>query len=608
MKIIKSVGLAWSLLTMPEKRGALACLSVMIVAALASALMVASVVPFLAVLSEINLIHEVSILAWIYDTGGFQSNYGFLIALGGAVIVVICVASLILIASTWLITRYTFMRVHSISSRLMEHYLAQPYQYFLQAHSTNMSTNILMETQQVVQQYMRPLADLISSLLTIFAVVLTLFIFDPFVAFLVMFTFVPLFGSVLIMSRRYVARMGRLRVSANTSRTRVLGEALSGIKALKLANREAYYLDRFDTPSINMAKAEVGVNVISQIPRYAIQMFVFSGLVLLCLFMLDPQKIDDGTAMSSFLPVIGLLAFAGQRLMPELQKLFGALTLLTAGNAALKHIVNELSTGEQAVIDRSVLSAMGLRNRFDLESISYTHPNADRPSVKSVSLSISAGERIGIVGSSGAGKTTLADIILGLLVPHDGKMRSDGQKIDHEKLNSWRQTVGYVPQEIYIMDATLAQNIAFGLADHDIDQDKVKAAARGAQLHDFAIYELPEGYNTPMGERGIRLSGGQRQRIGIARALYNETDLIVFDEATSALDYVTERDVMAAIDGMTCDKTIILIAHRLSTIKNCDRIVVMEQGQIVDVGTWSDLETRSAPFKRLLGATDRKVS
>ena len=568
----------WALLDARERRNALKLLAVMVAAAFASAAMVGSVFPFLSVLSDPGMIREVPALARAYALGGFSSDYAFLVALGIGAIALIVVSNLVLILNTWAVTRFTQMRVHAISRRLLAHYLAQPYAFFLDRHSGDMSTNILAETGQVVQQFLRPLAELVSSSLTILAVVATLIAVDPVVASATIATFAAIYGGVMGLTRRYVRAMGRRRARANEARFRMAGEALGGIKDVKLLGREAAYLERYSAPSAEMARSQIGVGVLSQVPRYVIQIVAFGGIIVICLVLLDPAALQTREALGGILPLLGVLAFGGQRLIPELQKFYQSITQMTFGAAALDKVHDDLARGAAERLERDPPAPLGLSRALALEGVHYTYPRAERPGLSDVTLAIRAGERIGVVGASGAGKTTLADVILGLLTPQQGTLRVDGAPVTAATLRAWQQSVGYVPQDIFLTDASLSENIALGLRPDEIDRAKVERSARVAQLHDFAMAELPHGYATHIGERGVRLSGGQRQRIAIARALYHDADLIVFDEATSALDNLTEREVMAAIEALPGDKTIVMIAHRLSTVKVCDRIVVMEAG------------------------------
>jgi ABC-type multidrug transport system fused ATPase/permease subunit len=274
------------------------------------------------------------------------------------------------------------------------------------------------------------------------------------------------------------------------------------------------------------------------------------------------------------------------------------------GTAAVEMIYDDFQKDRSSRLAPGSASQprIGLTGQLDLEQISYKYPNASESNLGNVSLTIRAGERIGIVGSTGAGKTTLADVVLGLLVPSEGRMLADGMEINVDTLRAWQASVAYVPQDIFLMDTSVSENIAFGVPRDQIDQDRVEAVARIAQLDGFVRQDLPDGYETTVGEQGVRLSGGQRQRIGIARALYHNADLIVFDEATSALDNLTEREVMTAIDALPGDKTVVMIAHRLSTVKGCDKIIVMDKGRIVGIGPWSDLIEHNAAFRKIAEA------
>jgi ABC-type multidrug transport system fused ATPase/permease subunit len=328
-------------------------------------------------------------------------------------------------------------------------------------------------------------------------------------------------------------------------------------------------------------------------------------MVVLVILLLDPAEFAAGrnTSLADLLPVLGVIAFAGQRMMPELQRLYSALTMLKFGTAAVDSVFADLEGTRFAPDLRHTGDApLRLTSELRLADVSYRYPNAAKDSLQRSSLTIRAGERIGIVGGTGAGKTTLADLVLGLLAPTEGRILVDGVAIDDTTRRRWQRSVAYVPQELFLVDASIYENIAFGLKSGQVDRARVEESARLAQLDAFVRRDLPQGYDTTIGERGVRLSGGQRQRIGIARALYHDADLIVFDEATSALDNLTEREVMAAIEATPGDKTMLIIAHRLSTVRSCDRIIVLDKGQVVGIGPWAELMEENAAFRDLATA------
>ena len=589
-----------ALLTRAERRQALGVLAVIVLTGLLSAGMIGAVFPFLSVLADPGRIEEVPALKRAYDWGGFESDYAFILALGVGAIMVIVVANLGKIVQVWVVNRFALMRMHFLSHRLLGAYLAQPYAYFLDHHSGDLGTQILSETQQVVQMFFRPMAEAVAAFFTLVSIVALLLWIEPVVALLTFAILGGIYGGTYAITRRFVARWGRIRAQANAERFRIAGEALGGIKDIKLLGREGHYIDRYAGPSRRMAGVMVRANVLGQIPQNVVQMALFGGVVLLCLALLDPEALARGDALKDILPLLGVFALAGQRLMPEIGKLYRGFTQLSFGAAAVARLHADLEFADTAApLPRSAPLALGLKERLELKDVSYRYPNAEKPGLTDISLTIRAGERIGIVGSTGAGKTTLADIVLGLLTPTEGRLVTDGTEITPERIRSWQQSVGYVPQDIFLTDATVVENIALGLRTEDIDHDRAVEAACIAQIDDFIREELPDGYATRIGERGVRLSGGQRQRIGIARALYHDADLIVFDEATSALDNLTEAEVMAAIDALPGSKTVLMIAHRLSTVKSCDRILVLDRGCVAGFGPWADLASDNIAFRRL---------
>ena len=596
---LKTVRKAWSLLDKQERRNAVKVLAVMIMGAVASASMIGSIFPFLSVLTDTKYIDQTPALKWVYEAGRFKSEYQFLLALGLASIAVIILSNLVLIFQSWVVARYTQMRIYSISRQLFENYLGQDYEFFIRKHTTALSTKILSEAEQVVVRYLWPFGELISATLTVLAILGTLMAVRPLVAAVTIGLFATMYAIVVLTTRRYVRKMGQVRAHENQRRFHIAGEAFGAIKYLKLLGREETYLDNFSKSSLNMARVQVGIGVVSQVPRYLIQIVAFGGVILLCLVLIDPRSPNDNYSLGNVLPLIGILAFAGQRLMPELQRIYQSSTEMTYGAALVERVYADLCGSRRHAVVRGTLERLPLEHTLVLDRISYTYPQSDRASLTETSLTMRSGERIGFVGLSGAGKTTLVDIMLGLLRPGSGTLSVDGVELTPQNLRSWQQALGYVPQDIFLSDSTLYENIAFGLREDEIDRDRVVHSAQLASLHDFIISQLPDGYSTRIGERGVRLSGGQRQRIGIARALYTGASLIIFDEATSSLDNLTEREVMAAIDALPENKTIVIIAHRLSTVKSCDRIVLLHAGKVEDVGSWDELYFRNQRFREL---------
>lgn len=337
-------------------------------------------------------------------------------------------------------------------------------------------------------------------------------------------------------------------------------------------------------------------------PRNAFEIVVQGGLLIVLMVLL----IWSGHDLPSIVPMLGLYAFAGLRLLPALQEIYVNLTKISFCHAALDRLSSDLALAEPPVDPRKFRQTerLPLRRQLELRGVSYAYPNATRPALADISICIEARTTVGFVGATGAGKTTLVDVILGLLEPQDGEVLVDGTSIHPDQVRAWQRSIGYVPQNIFLADDTVAGNIAFGVSPQRIDLAAVERAAKCAELHDFVVDGLPDGYQTMIGERGIRLSGGQRQRIGIARALYHDPDVLIFDEATSALDNLTERAVMDAIHKLTHVKTILVIAHRLSTVRPCDRIFLLDRGRFKAAGTFSELLEQDAGFQRLATAAE----
>ncbi|WP_342832980.1 ABC transporter ATP-binding protein [Candidatus Hadarchaeum sp.] len=404
------------------------------------------------------------------------------------------------------------------------------------------------------------------------------------------------YGGIFLFVRQRLRRLGQVRAEADLQRFKISDEAFSMIKFLKLTGHAHYFLDQYTKASYKFSNVMATHMLMGRIPRYALDIVAFGGLLLVVLYLLITHQ-----ALGQVLPLIGVFGFASYRLLPAFQQVFSGLSQARFSQAALDTIYSDLQTYSQPLPSFEAMKPLSVKEKIELRNVSFTYPGNSRPAVSKVSLVIPAGASVALVGRTGAGKTTIADIILGLLRPSEGNLYVDDQKITDELLPCWQRNLGYVPQDVYLLDDTIGANIAFGIPKDKINMDTVIEVAKIANIHDF-VTNLPEGYNTLVGERGMRLSGGERQRIGIARALYHDPQVLVLDEATSALDSATEMTILEAIGVLKQKKTLIIIAHRMATVQHCDIIYVVEQGRIVDFGSYSELFARSAHFRKLMKA------
>jgi ABC-type bacteriocin/lantibiotic exporter with double-glycine peptidase domain len=381
---------------------------------------------------------------------------------------------------------------------------------------------------------------------------------------------------------------------ANQARFSAISEAFGATKELKVRGMENIHVHRFSVPAQIYASHQSSAQAIRQLPRFVMEALAFGGMILLMLLLM---RRDGG--LSTALPIITLYALASYRLMPALQQIYASLTLLRFAGPSLDALHNDLMSLKSTKNGSESITMIPIKQAITLDNIHYTYPNAAQAALKGISLTIPALYTVGLVGATGSGKTTLVDLMLGLLEAQQGSMKIDGKIIDKYYLRAWQLSIGYVPQQIYLADDTVAANIAFGTDPRDINQQAVERAAKIANLHDFVINKLPKGYQTTVGERGVRLSGGQRQRIGIARSLYHKPQVLILDEATSALDNLTEQAVMEALHNLGHDITVIIIAHRLSTVRECDIIFLLENGILKDQGTFDELTKVSTKFREM---------
>ena len=587
----------FDLLDKAEQKRFLILMGLLILVAIAELAGLGAVFLLLGVLSDPGRIQDSERLSWAYETFGFSSVSSFQIALAIVAIVVVLGSQAIKMAGIYANARFSSMRQYTLSSRLLSIYLRQPYTWFLGRSSSDVSRRVLSEVNSFIGKVLLPSLNLVSAGLVTLAIIGFLLAVDPVICIATGLIIGGGYLGIYFWQRRRLKWIGKELVRHNQTRFRLTQEAMGGFKEVKLMGLERGYSRRFESAALEAARHGAYASVLQQLPRIALEAIVFGFLIGLVMVLL---LWNEGN-LAAIIPKLGIFAFATLRLLPSLQKVYAAFTSILVGQASLEQIYDDFMKASKTAIDlpSGGDKRLSLDRGITLENVTFSYPAAERTALRNVSLKIPKCTTVGIVGGTGAGKTTLVDLILGLLTPDSGEVRIDETPLSRDNLRSWQRSIGYVPQSIFLTDDSVRQNIAFGVTKDAVDDQAVERAARLAALHDFVMDELPEGYETIVGERGVRLSGGQRQRIGIARALFHNPSLLILDEATSALDNITERVVMEAVETIRDEMTIIMIAHRLSTVRNCDVIYVMEHGTVASSGTYDELLNKSALFQRM---------
>lgn len=564
---------------------------------------IASIMPFMAVVTNPEVIETNRWLNAVYTGLGFSSEDAFLRFLGILVVVLLVLSNGLKALNTWLTLRFQNKMYYVLAHRLLARYMIEPYGFFLNRNTAELGKNVLAEARNVVTGVITPLTDLVSRSLITVAILGLLVLVDPLVALAIAAVLGGSYAVVYIIARTRLRGIGQQQVEANAAKFKAASESLSGIKELKVLGRETTFLDRFAVAAKRHSRNNVLFGLIAEMPRHALEIISFGGILLVVLYLLG-----RGDHTAGMVPLLALYAFAGYRLLPALQQLFAAFANLRQSMPALELLHRDLEpdpdnpfSAQQQLAAREHVPTLPFERSLKLEDVTFCYSGAANPALRGLSLEIGANTSVGFVGPTGCGKTTTVDLILGLLSPTSGRLLSDSRPITADNLAGWQRNLGYVPQQIYISDDTITRNIAFGIPDDDIDMEAVRRAAQVANLAQFVEQELPDGYDTEIGERGVRLSGGQRQRIGIARALYRDPPILVMDEATSALDGITEDHVMDAVRALSRSKTIIIIAHRLTTVRDCDVIYVLDHGRVTASGRFEDLYRDSEWFRSAAG-------
>ena len=569
--MLSSLKQLWQILSPLDKRKVIYVFILVMGMAFIESAGVISIMPFLAVLSNPNVVESNSYLKQLYDFTGAANKQNFILYLGFLSLFVVICSTVFKIVTQYAVNRFASLQRHYFSTRLLKTYLQQNYEFFIQRNSATLAKNILSEVDQLIWTMILPALTLMSYGVVLLFMVGILLLYDPLMAIATAFVLGLFYASIYMLVRKKLTQIGQEFTQANKERYQTCQEALAGIKDVMINNAEHGYIKQFEESSRVFARHIATRETLGQVPLNIIETIGYGCLIGLAMLL-----VVSGNEVSHILPVLGLYGFAAYRMLPAAQNMYRAISQIKFSEQVLSVLKPEfaLEKDELKHIEKDSTQYLKFEHSIRLENISFAYPNRmESPILNNFSLEVKKNASLGIVGKSGSGKSTLMDIMLGLLFPQQGKVYIDDVELTADNITQWRDLVGYVPQNIYLADKSIAENIAFGVAKIDIDLKRVEFVARQAQIDDFIQSQLPLGYHTLVGERGVMLSGGQRQRIGIARALYKNPQVLFMDEATSALDTETEQAVNEAIQNLNGKMTMVIIAHRESAVAQCNQIL-----------------------------------
>ena len=575
----------WRILSRQERRGLGWIFVLMIVGSVLETLSLGLVVPVVGLLTRPNYIQN---FPRINELLGYPTEHQFVIGMMFALVVVYIAKSFFLIWSAWVQRGYSASVTTRIGRQLFRSYLYQPYAFHLQRNSAVLIRNS-QNSGLVMTGIIDPILVISSDILVTAGLLVLLIKLEPIGSIAT----ISIFGLSSWIFRKFtnsrIKTWGEIQNFHKRMLLQHLQQGFGGVKDVKILGTEEYFASQYGENLLKNSEVVRRFSIAQTLPRFGLEILTIIGLAVLVstMVLLDSE-------LPEILPVLGLFGAAAFRLLPAVNRLISNFQIINVSRPQVNEVFEDLDLPDQLNHKNSDRST--LTSAISIVDISFSYAESLKNVVSGVSVKIGRGEAVGLIGSSGSGKSTLVDILLGLLEPKSGKVLVDGSDI-HDDLRGWQDQIGYVPQSIFLTDDTLRRNVAFGLPKDKIDDAAVRSAIRSAQLEEF-VASLPDGMETVVGERGVRLSGGQRQRIGIARALYNNPDVLVLDEATSSLDTETEHGVMQAVQALQGDKTVIIVAHRLSTVEYCDRLYRLENAQIVDEGTFSEVTSRTKDLPR----------
>lgn len=576
----------WNHMTPHRRRQFILLLFLVIVASFAEVVSIGSVVPFLGALTNPGKIFSNEMVRPFIIFLGIDSPAEIVILLTTVFCFLALLSGSIRLILLKFSTRLSFATGADLSVSIYEKTLYQPYMVHINRNTSEIINGISTKANAIIYSVILPVLTLVSTSFMLLAIISALIYINPSVCLVASTVFGCIY--IVIAKRTKAKKIKNSHVIADKSTKIIksLQEGLGGIRDVLIDGTQKAYLRDYTSADSALREAQANNQFVGQSPRYIMESL---GMILIAVLALYLFNQNEG--LSGAIPVLGIIALGAQRLLPVMQQAYNALSSIQGSYRSLHDALELL---DQPMPDYASTSEIKLdfNKCIQLNNVDFQYQATLNRVISNLNLSIVKGDRIGIIGSTGSGKSTLIDLLMGLLEPTSGNLIVDEKIVNQQNVRAWQKHIAHVPQTIFLADTSIAENIAFGIDFENIDWDRVRESAEKAQLSDV-ITSLPQGYDTLVGERGIRLSGGQRQRIGIARALYKDADVIIFDEATSALDNQTEDFVMQAIEGIGQEITVIMIAHRLTTLKKCTKIIELVDGQVANIGTYRDITDHS---------------
>lgn len=559
------------------------------------------VVSFFSILPFINLITNPDILNSgigldLYNFSGHKTHENFIFNVGIMILLALIISSLSSILRVWYTTYFANEVGFRIGDNIFFHYLSRDYEFYISNNTSYLTKQITVEAIRV-KNIMKAIMQVNSNIFMVIIIIIGMIIYDAKLTF----TLIILIGMVYFLLHTKVGNLllnnGRIISLVSKDRFKIITNGLGSVRDIIMSDSSNYFNLKIKKTSQNLTYATTINQVIAQVPGRVFQALIIGSLILVILY--HSRRYDS---IDSFVITLTAFIMAGYKLMPMFQSIYESIASIKSNFPAIEAILSDFSAGDKNItFKKNFKKNAAISGDIQINNLSYTYHGNKIPTINNVNVIIKKGHKIGIMGESGSGKSTLINIIISLIYPTKGELVVGGKPVNRNNAPSWRRNVGVISQDIYLVDGTISENIAFGKTKDEIDYSKVKECIKRANLIDY-ISSLPQGLDTEVGERGVQLSGGQKQRIGIARSFYHDAEYLIMDEATSSLDNVTEQKIIKDVVGSKNKCTVIMVAHRIHTLKNCDSIYIMDKGLIIDSGTYDQLRLNSAYFKKMINS------